>query len=256
MPGVVFGLCFALLALFGLQAAAAQTTSSAEVGPSSQNIIRGANVLLLETTDTALDTILAGLGQPFDQIGSEVWTGIDFSPYDIVFVGMDGGLVDPPSLAALRAHVIDAGNRVCFFGGSCYDGFVNGVDASLLDVDTVDFCWTISSAPHFTLVDAGHPMAVGLPGSMTFATAEAACYQLRPTDANLDVVGVNGDGFDGLFFKGTDFPGGGNGQLVWLTNSPFASYWLNPGDSGFLTQVVSNCLQPDVPVELESAFVE
>jgi hypothetical protein len=253
---LVVGLCFAALALAGLSAARAQTASSSEVGPGNQYIIRGGNILLIETTSTILDSILSGLGQNFDVIGSEVWTGIDFGPYDIVFIGMDGGAVDPPSVAAVRQNAIDAGKRVCWFGGTCYQPFVDGVDASLLDVDTVDICWEISSAPHFTLVDAGHPMGAGLPGSMTFATAEAAFYQLRPTDANLQVVGVNGDGFDSLFFKGSDFPGGGTGQLVWLTNSPFESYWTDGGDLGFLTQVVDNCLQPEVPVELDSVSVE
>ncbi len=242
--------------LTGSPAARAQTASTPEAeGAGGGFIVQGNSVLLLETTDTALDTALSSLGQPFDNIVSDTWTGIDFSPYDIVFIGMDGGLIEEPDVAAVRS-ALDTGVRLCWFGGTCYDPFAFGVEASLVDIDTINFCWTITGSPDFTLVDAGHPMGTGLPGSMEFATAEAGYYMLRPTDGSIQVVGVNGDGFDSLFFKGSGFPGGGTGELVWLTNSPFASYWTNPGDMGFLTQVVSNCLQPEVPVGLQRLEVE
>lgn len=242
--------------LTGALAEAAQGASSPAVKVGSEKRILGGNtVLLLETTDTALDAALGSVGQPFDNIVSDTWTGIDFSPYDIVFIGMDGGDVDEADVAALRSGAIDAGVRVCWFGGTSLPGFANGVEISLLDIDP-NFSWTISSTPHFTVVNAAHPMAASLPGSMTFASPEAAFYMLRPTDAAIQVAGENGDGFDSLFFKGSGFPGGGTGELVWLTNSPFASYWAVPGDMAFLTQVVDNCLQPVVPVELQDLTVE
>jgi hypothetical protein len=242
--------------LTGALAEAAQTgsTPAAKAGV-EKRIVLGNTVLLLETTDTALDTALGSLGQPFDSIVSDVWTGIDFSPYNIVFIGMDGGLIDEADVAAVRSGAIDAGVRVCWFGGTSLSEFANGVEISLMDIDA-NISWTISTTPHFTVVNPAHPMAASLPGSMTFASPEAAFYMLRPTDAAITVAGENGDGFDSLFFKGSGFPGGGTGELVWLTNSPFASYWTVPGDMAFLTQVVDNCLQPVVPVELQYLTVE
>lgn len=243
--------------LTGALAEAAQTASSPAVkGGAEKRIVLGNTVLLLETTDTALDAALASVGQPFDNIVGDVWTGIDFSPYDIVFIGMDGGGIDQADVAAVRANAIDAGVRVCWFGGTALPEFVAGVEASLVDINTANFSWQVSSAPHFTLTNPTHPMAASLPGSMTFGNPNAAFYMLRPTDAAIEVVGENGDGFDTLFFKGSGFPGGGTGELVWLTNSPFASYWTIPSDMAFLTQVVDNCLQPVVPVELHGVTVE
>jgi len=243
--------------LTGALAEAAQTASTPAVKAGAEKrIVQGNSVLLLETTDTALDIALGSLGQPFDNIVSDVWTGIDFSPYNIVFIGMDGGGIDEADVAAVRSNAIDAGVRVCWFGGTALPEFAAGVEASLVDIDTGNFSWTVSSTPHFTLVNPAHPMAASLPGSMTFADPNAAFYMLRPTDAAIQVVGENGDGFDSLFFKGSGFPGGGTGQLVWLTNSPFVSYWTVPSDMAFLTQVVDNCLQPVVPVGLHGFTVE
>jgi len=243
--------------LTGALAEAAQTASTPAVKAGAEKrIVQGNSVLLLETTDTALDIALGSLGQPFDNIVSDTWTGIDFSPYNIVFIGMDGGDIDEADVAAVRSGAIDAGVRVCWFGGTALPGFANGVEISLVDIDTGNFSWTISSTPHFTLVNPAHPMGASLPGSMTFANPSAAFYMLRPTDAAIQVVGENGDGFDSLFFKGSGFPGGGTGQLVWLTNSPFVDYWSVPGDMAFLTQVVDNCLQPVVPVGLHGITVE
>jgi hypothetical protein len=253
-PALAAGL--AILLTGGLAEAAQTASSSAVKVGVAKRIVQGNSVLLLETTDTALDIALGTLGQPFDNIVSDVWTGIDFSPYDIVFIGMDGGDVDEADVAAVRSGVINAGKRLCWFGGTSLPGFINGVELSLLDVDTVNFSWTISSTPHFTVVNPAHPLAASLPASMNFATQEAAFYMLRPTDAAITVAGENGDGFDSLFFKGSGFPGGGTGELVWFTNSPFAGYWTVPGDMAFLTQVVDNCLQPVVPVGLHGFTVE
>ena len=246
----------AILLTSGLAEAAQTASSPAVKGGAEKRVVQGNTVLLLETTDTALDTALGSLGQPFDSIVSDTWTGIDFSPYNIVFIGMDGGDIDEADVAAVRSGAIDAGVRVCWFGGTALPNFANGVEISLVDIDTANFFWTISSTPHFTLVNPAHPMGASLPGSMNFANPSAAFYMLRPTDAAIQVVGENGDGFDSLFFKGSGFPGGGTGQLVWLTNSPFASYWTIPSDMAFLTQVVDNCLQPVVPVELQGVTVE
>jgi hypothetical protein len=247
-----------LALLIGPLAEAAQTggSSPAVKAGVEKRIVQGNTVLLLETTDTALDAALGSLGQPFDNIVSDTWTGIDFTPYDIVFIAMDGGLIDQADVTAVRTGVIDAGKRLCWFGGTSLVEFANAIEATLVDIDLGNFSWSISSAPHFTVVNAAHPMAASLPGTMTFATPEAAYFMLRPTDAALTVAGENGDGFDSLFFKGSGFPGGGTGELVWFTNSPFAAYWTVPGDMAFLTQVVDNCLQPVVPVELQDLTIE
>src|SRR4030065_1825650 len=161
---------------------------------------------------------------------------------------MDGGLIDQPSLQKVRTEVIDAGKRLIVMGGSCWQNFALGVNQYLVQNNTANYCWFIPAAPHFTVVDPAHPLAQGLPSPYSFVNASAAYYQIRVTDPNIETAAVNGDGFNTLFYKGSNFPliqGDApqvGGDFIWFINSPYAPYWTNAGDFSLLKQVVSNAI--------------
>ena len=56
------------------------------------------DVLLIETTDTFLDQCLNDLGVAYDSYFGGDFSGLDLSGYLHVILGMDGGLVEEPSI--------------------------------------------------------------------------------------------------------------------------------------------------------------
>jgi hypothetical protein len=209
-------------------------------------------VLLIETRDTTqtLQKALNELGIAYDLFQGDNWTGLDFSSYSVVIVGMDGGGINQPSLLKIRTDVIDAGKRLVFVGGTCMQNFALGVNDFLVLNDTANYCWKIPNTPHFAIVDPANPLAFGLPSPYNFASSSAAYYQIRVNDPNIDVVAINGDGFPNYFYKATDFPllnesnPLATGDFIWFTNTPFSTYWTDPGDYAFIKQLLSNALQP------------
>jgi hypothetical protein len=220
---------------------------------SDATIAAGANalsILHIYTTDTALSVrrALTELGYTPILFSGSDWTAINFSPYDVVIVGMDGGSVAAASVQKLRTDVIDQGKRLIMIGGTCWQDFAIGVNAYLVLSDTVNFCWTISSQPHWTRIAPDHLLGQGLPASYNFTNPSAAYYQLRAMDPSLEVVGRNGDGFDSLFYKGAGFlqAGGGVEQgtgLVWFIHSAYSSYWQNPADFAVLKRIILNAIR-------------
>lgn len=199
-------------------------------------------------TGGSIQRALDELGYTYSLYGGIDWTGIDFTPYDIVLIGVDGGAVEEASLAKIRSDVIDAGKRAIFFGGTCYQPFALGVDEYLVPNDTNNYCWALPASPHWTVVNSNHPLATGLPATYNFVNPSASYYQLRATDPTLEVVAENGDGHAAFFYKGHTFPlpGGtgslSGGDLIWFINSPFQNYWQNEADFALLKQVVQNAL--------------
>ena len=59
----------------------------------------------------AAERALQELGYAYDYFSGPPWTGIDFSPYDIVLVGMDGGTAEVVDVQKLRTDILDAGKR-------------------------------------------------------------------------------------------------------------------------------------------------
>jgi PKD repeat protein len=221
--------------------------SSPEVTfPAGESRINQLSILLIQTTDTtqSVQRALNELGYTYDIFNGSDWTGIDFTPYDMVLVGMDGGLIDQPSVQKIRTDVIDQGKRAFFLGGTCYQNWALGVNQYIVLNNTSDYCWAISSQPHFTIVDPSHPLAQGLPSPYNFINSSAAYYAIRVTDPDIDQVAQNGDGYDSFFYKNTNFPGGGNpaGDFCWFIDSVYTSYWTNQADFDVLKQIVNNCL--------------
>jgi uncharacterized repeat protein (TIGR01451 family) len=216
----------------------------------AQPRINALSILLLDTTDTtqSVQRALNELGYSYDHISSSDWTGIDFSPYDVVLIGMDGGTVEAASLQALRTNVIDQGKRLIFLGGTCYQPFAQGVNQYLVQNDTNNYCWGVSGQPNWTVVNPSHPLAQGLPPTYNFANSSAAYYSLRATDTNMDVIAVNGDGFDQFFYKNTSFPvlqGGrpqATGDLMWFIDSVYTTYWADQNDFNLLKGIIGNAL--------------
>jgi hypothetical protein len=192
-------------------------------------------VLLIETSTTALPRALDALGVSYDYFNGSDWSGLALADYNHVLVGMDGGLVEEPSIANVAGFVA-AGGCLHFYGGTCWQPYAIAMDTHLLSNNVNDYCWTtVSGQPHSTIVDAGHYLATGLPGTYNFADLSATYYQMRTDDAAIAVAAVNGDGYDHLLSKVI-----GAGHFDICINSPYDSYYGNPGDFDWLTQVVAN----------------
>jgi hypothetical protein len=159
---------------------------------------------------------------------------------------MDGGWVLQPSLQKIRTEVIDQGKRAIFIGGTCVDYFAQGVNDYLVKNDIYNYCWSISGSPQWTLVDSGHPLAEDLPDVYDFMNSYAGFYQLRTTDPDLEVVSVNGDGYNDFLYKGDNFPGdagmAGQGDLIWFINSASEGYWFDQADFDVFKQIIANSL--------------
>ena len=208
-------------------------------------------VLLIETTDTtnSLQHALKDLGYPYNYFHGNDWTSLDFTPYNVVIVGMDGGTIEAPSLQKVRMDVINAGKRLIFIGGTAYQNFALGVNQYLVLNNTANYSWKISSTPHFTIVDPTNPLAQGLITPYNFVNSSAAYYQMRVTDPNIEAVAMNGDGYTNFFYKGVNFPlilGDAPqvvGDFIWFVNSPNGNYWTNPADFNLLKNLLSNAIQ-------------
>ncbi|MBE0638106.1 MAG: hypothetical protein IH598_06290, partial [Bacteroidales bacterium] len=210
-----------------------------------------ASILLVATTQVggSVQQALSELGYTYDYTYSENdWTGINFSPYDVVIIAMDGGLVGAPSLLKIRTDVIDAGKRVIFIGGTCYQPFAAGVNQYLVQNNVNNYCWSISAQLQFTVTQPAHDLAQGLASPWNFVNNSAGYYALRATDPDIDVVAQNGDNWPILFYKGDNWPNvkgnnaKGGGDLIWFTNTANEGYWSNPSDFALLKQMISNSI--------------
>lgn len=198
----------------------------------------GNAVLLIETTDTALDQALSDLGVGYDMFSGSDFSGLDLSGYTQVFLAMDGGLVEAPSIANI-ADFVNGGGCLHIYGGTCYQPYAIALNTYLLQNNTGDYCWTtVGGFPHSQVTDAGHYLAQSLPGEYNFVDIAATYYQTRSTDAATDVAAVNGDGYDHLMSKTI-----GSGNFDICINSPFYAYYFNQSDYDWLKQVVDNMLK-------------
>lgn len=199
------------------------------------------SILLLRTAPlgSSLQQALDEMGYPYTAMYSLTdWSGIDFSRYDIIIVGMDGGEPSDASIQKVRAEVIDQGKRLIFFGGTASAAFVTSVNQYLVENNTSAFNWILTASPHFTLLDATSPLAQGLPATYDFITSGARYYQLRATDPALQVIAQNGDGFPSYFSK--QYAGGG--ELIWFVHSPDNAYWAQDSDFALFQRIVANSL--------------
>ncbi len=194
-------------------------------------------VLLLSTIPVlgSVEQALNNLSVAYDLIQTDVFTGIDFSPYTTIIVAMDGGAVEEPDVQAL-ANAASSGKKLIMIGGTSLLPYYNGMQLYLLS-HTGQQGWTVSTTPHLQVSDPSHPLAAGLPSPYTFTDPSAAFYMLRVNDALAEVAAINGDGFPDLMNKKI-----GSGLLIYFLNSPFEFYWSNPTDFAVLQTVIDNAL--------------
>ncbi|MFB3909684.1 MAG: hypothetical protein ACE15D_14915 [Candidatus Eisenbacteria bacterium] len=205
-----------------------------------------ADVLLISTTDVALNGALDQLGVVYDYYAGEDFSGVDLSGYTHVFVAMDGGLVEGPSVSH-GADFATAGGHLHFYGGTCYQPFAMAVNDYLVQNDINNYCWqTVGGVPHSTVTDPNNCLAIGLPSSYNFADISATYYSLRATDPGIAVAAVNGDGVPHLFSKAI-----GAGSFDICINSPYVSYYNNGSDFDWLKTVVNNMLNCGGPVAVQ-----
>ena len=204
--------------------------------------------LLLHTASVtgSLETSLLVNGVDADRVQTDDFTEVDLDAYDTIFVGIDDGDVDADDLAALRAAV-DGGARVIGFGGVADEAFVAGVDEHLFGVDTTATEWRQPDAPHFQLVEAGHPLVRDLPAEHEFAPGveggrDASSAVLTITDPDVTTVARDGDGHPSLITAEDD-------ALIWFTSTPLSALWGDRDDAALLDQLVANVLDLQATVE-------
>ncbi len=224
---------------FATSAEATRTPGSA--APPQQGWVsqRGANVLVIESTfvDGTIHRALNELGVPFDVFFGDIFSGVDLSPYDHVFVAMDGGLMDNASIqnVAVWARL---GGCAHFYGGSCWFDYAAALNQYFLENDQNNWCWEIvGGVPDVTVTNAGHYLASGLPATYNFVDDAASYYQTRSTDGALQIAARNGDGYAMLGSK--PFLAGNFDICI---NSPYSDYYSNATDFNWLKQVVANML--------------
>jgi hypothetical protein len=216
------------------------TSSPGATGSSTPEIRRNPtpsalSIAVIGTCNLELSVgqILTELGYSYDYY--EVAFPPDYSVYDLIIQGMDGGTVTQiPELATY----ISAGGCAIILGGSYYEPFVLDVDAHLMDVDELNYGWTtVVGSPHITVIDPGHPLAVGLPSTYDFVDLGATYYMLRILDPLAYPVAENGDGYKAIVTKEL-----GDGKFTWFINSPYDSYWADPGDYSYLKTYLGNAI--------------
>ena len=200
--------------------------------------INANDILLISTTDVSqsVERALNELGYPYDYFNGYPWTGIDFTPYSLVLVAMDGGLAEVADIQKLRTDVIDQGKNLIFLGGTCYQPFAQGMNDFLVQNDVGNYCWQITNPPMWTLTDPTHPLADGLPDSYNYANMSAGYYQIRVNDPDAETVAVNGEGYPAFFRKSID------GDFIWFIDSVYSSYWADANDFAFLKQLINNSI--------------
>ncbi len=223
-----------LLALIVPPAAANQSRSTASSAAVPNNRHGGsrtgrAQVLLLETTTTALPEAFQAHGLSFDEFYGPPWP--DLGCYSDVFVGMDGGLIEPSDLLPL-ANYASGGGHLHFYGGSCWQDYVDGMNQYLVQNNTGDYCWTM--ALDLVVVDPNNGLSSGLPATYDWADPAAGLYQLRVQDPSLWVAADNGDGYHMLFLKNI-----GSGWFDCCIDSPYVDYYAGQ-DLKILEQIVWN----------------
>jgi hypothetical protein len=208
--------------------------------PSSASIV---NTLLIETGGTITNTVvraLDSLGVTYDFMNTVDFTGIDFSPYATIILGMDGGLVDSTSVEAV-ANATAEGKKLIILGGTAYHPYYVGVQNYLLQHNGVED-WVQSAPPHLTVTAPGHPLTLDLPSPYNYVNPYAAQYMLRITDPAATVVAMNGDGFPALVSKSI-----GNGVLIYSITSPWDAHYANEADYQVLYTIVRNAVNFSIP---------
>ena len=209
-----------------------------------RNALKPADIAVVTSTriDESVLMALDELGYTYDYyyVGSYA-EGTDFPsdyrPYRVIVQTMDGGTVlEIPRLA----DYIRKGGQAILLGGSRWSPFVNDVDTYLMSVNTTYYGWTIvSGTPDITIIDSAHWLARNLPTTYDFNNSYATFYMLRITETRPHVVAINGDGYKTIVTKRL-----GYGRFSWFINSPYNSYWTNPGDHSYLKTFLRNALRP------------
>jgi hypothetical protein len=194
-------------------------------------------ILVLATTSlsNSVVAVLNALGKPHTLLQTFDFTTIDFAPFDIIIVGMDGGSISEASLLAL-ANAASSGKKLIMIGGTSYTPYYTGMQNYLLR-HTNQQGWVTSTTPHHRITDSAHPLASGLPQTYSYVNSSASYYMIRINDDLAHVVATNGDGFPTLVEKPI-----GNGSLYYFTSSASDSYWGNAPDRAMLQTIIENAI--------------
>lgn len=175
------------------------------------------------------------------------WTTVDFSPYDIVILGLDGvldsdgngnGIISTESVANLRTSIIDKGKRLILLGGCVSSPYITGIYNNLFKVSTTSYSWALCASNDLLLLNPDHPLGDGLPDTWNFFDANTATYMYRVTDTAITTIAGNGDGLPVYFHKSYDT----GGDLICFIYTPAEMYWYNLLDYAILKTVIKNSI--------------
>jgi hypothetical protein len=220
-------------------------TSSAGAGVYAKQIratklASGNKTLVIETrmgiSDSILD-ILDSLGHSYDFISGDSFSGIDFSPYTTIILGMDGGQTDEADMDHL-ADYIETGAKLILLGGTNYSSFAQGLNDNFIRINTAVRSWRkVSGSPDIKVVNSNDPLASGIPANYNFTNDNATYYMARINDSTAKTIIENGDGYPCLVTKSVDA-----GDLIFFINSPNEDYWSDSGDLEILKTILENAL--------------
>jgi hypothetical protein len=208
--------------------------------PDSINLNGTNTTIVVETGVAILGSVLSildSMPHAYDFVQTSDLSTIDFSPYKIIILGMDGGQTDEADMAHLATYV-NAGAKLILLGGSNYTPFAQGLNDNFIQINVASHGWTtVSGVPDLTVVNSAHPLAAGLPITYDFVNNNATYYMARITDSMATVVAENGDGYPSLVYKLI-----GLGELIYFINVASQNHWADAGDYAILQQVLQNAL--------------
>lgn len=223
--------------------------------PGQYNELDEGPYLVLSTTTITNSLLLAldNLGIDYTHIPTTNWDEQDFTGYNTIIIGMDGGTGNSDDYQAV-IDFCEAGGIVFWFGGTNWTHYYNAMQDFIEHSGEIG--WDTPFVPHFNLVDETHELAENLPDDYTFDDYGAAGYCIRITDEDAEVVAENGDGWPCLVSK--QF---GDGVLLYFINSAAGDEWEDPDDFDLLETIMENMLNyslehPWLSVEPQTGIIE
>ena len=133
-----------------------------------------------------------------------------------VIISINGrGVPSSATVHALKQYA-ETGKRLVVLGGSGDSSFVSAVQSYFFKLGDNGYDWVQVSEgePALAVLHPQHPLAKGLPATISQASLQHKYYNLRVGDTEVMVAARNGDGWPALLSK---VMGAGGGILVYYT---------------------------------------
>ncbi|MHA1917351.1 MAG: hypothetical protein ACTSUV_03445, partial [Candidatus Ranarchaeia archaeon] len=155
----------------------------------------------------------------------------DLSNFDLVVIAMDGGYPEA-FINETLAPWVRAGGKFLLVGATNYQPFEAVMNESFVEIDR--YSWKYQY--NFT-VDLPSPLTEGIPNFYIWGDPKGSygCVEI----VTPSVIPISA-GIDGHFATHNRI---GNGEFLWLTNSPFDDYFKNETDRSIENRLIENALK-------------